>query len=361
MGQRVKWLDAAKGLGMILVLLGHAPREIMRVRYPGIDFAYYFIYTFHMHFFFFLSGYAAALSFSRRSEQTFLSYLKGRVRGLLIPWALYSLLVYLAMFLVNEIPVLQRLTEGTFMQGMTFPAYLASCISGSNPYCTHLWYIYTLFMVQILVFACQKIFGRISGRHSSLGFYAVMEAAAVIGYFFLPVQLPVAVSVKGYILYYLLGMIVMTYREKGRGGGFSPLFLAGPLLCAVNVLAVDMGMWQQPLGQNIISCICVFAGAPLTIFLLVYAAEGIAEKSRGLLWLGNHSFAVYLLHQPLCCAILGTLLVLVLPRALIYDLLTMLLCVAMSVIVPMAVVKAGNRLGLGKMVNLLMGGRECES
>ena len=56
MRQRVQWIDAAKGIGILLVLLGHAPRDIMRADYTWIDFCYYFIYTFHMHFFFFLSG-----------------------------------------------------------------------------------------------------------------------------------------------------------------------------------------------------------------------------------------------------------------------------------------------------------------
>ena len=50
MRQRVQWIDAAKGIGILLVLLGHAPRDIMRADYTWIDFCYYFIYTFHMHF-----------------------------------------------------------------------------------------------------------------------------------------------------------------------------------------------------------------------------------------------------------------------------------------------------------------------
>lgn len=44
MKRRVKWVDTAKGIGIILVLLGHAPRDIMRLEYSWIDFGYYFIY-----------------------------------------------------------------------------------------------------------------------------------------------------------------------------------------------------------------------------------------------------------------------------------------------------------------------------
>ena len=40
MRQRVQWIDAAKGIGILLVLLGDAPRDIMRADYTWIDFWY---------------------------------------------------------------------------------------------------------------------------------------------------------------------------------------------------------------------------------------------------------------------------------------------------------------------------------
>ena len=32
--ERINWADIAKGIGIVLVLLGHAPRDIMRMQYP---------------------------------------------------------------------------------------------------------------------------------------------------------------------------------------------------------------------------------------------------------------------------------------------------------------------------------------
>lgn len=45
---RVEWVDVAKGIGIILVVLGHNQSP---------DYIIKFIYSFHMPLFFFLSGY----------------------------------------------------------------------------------------------------------------------------------------------------------------------------------------------------------------------------------------------------------------------------------------------------------------
>lgn len=55
--QRVGWIDLAKGAAILLVLWGHAMRDPMRVENWALDYSYRVIYTFHMAFFFWLSGY----------------------------------------------------------------------------------------------------------------------------------------------------------------------------------------------------------------------------------------------------------------------------------------------------------------
>ena len=57
---RIEWIDVLRGIGIVLVILGHAPRDLMRETYPIIDCLYQFIYTFHMGLFFSISGYLFA-------------------------------------------------------------------------------------------------------------------------------------------------------------------------------------------------------------------------------------------------------------------------------------------------------------
>ena len=75
--RRITWIDSAKGIGIILVVLAHTfwgGRTI--------------IYTFHMPLFFFISG---AL-YHRRESLTFIDSMKRRINSLLKPYILFSVI-----------------------------------------------------------------------------------------------------------------------------------------------------------------------------------------------------------------------------------------------------------------------------
>lgn len=81
---RLPWLDASKGLGIILVVVGHITQ---------VPLLHGVIYSFHMPFFFFLSGIAFAYSRPK-------NFLVRHTKSLLIPYFVFCLLcfVYWAIF-----------------------------------------------------------------------------------------------------------------------------------------------------------------------------------------------------------------------------------------------------------------------
>ena len=79
--ERVEWIDCAKGIGIILVIMGHSICP---------DTLLYWLYTFHMPLFFFLSG----LTFNFDKYFEFKSFVISKIKSLLIPYALLSLIYF---------------------------------------------------------------------------------------------------------------------------------------------------------------------------------------------------------------------------------------------------------------------------
>ena len=127
-------------------------------------------------------------------------------------------------------------------------------------------------------------------------------------------------------------------------------------LTILSSMAVDMGFLEGAAARMLVSCFAVFLGAPLVIALLVWISRSVSGN-RVLLWFGRNSFTIYLLHQPFACAVLGTVLTMLLPQTLPFYLLTMAACIGASVVFPVLVVKIADKIGLGGCVRVLTGGR----
>ena len=76
---RIQWIDLAKGLAMLMIILGHA----------GIDVADRFLYPFHVPVFLLISGYFIT------PKTSYSAFALKRVRTLLIPYVFNVLLVVL--------------------------------------------------------------------------------------------------------------------------------------------------------------------------------------------------------------------------------------------------------------------------
>ena len=83
MQKRCEWLDVAKGMAIILVVLGHSAQYYL---YPETFMQapmWRIIYFFHMPFFFFLSGYASGFS---NSNTLSAASVKKKATRLLLPY-----------------------------------------------------------------------------------------------------------------------------------------------------------------------------------------------------------------------------------------------------------------------------------
>ncbi|HEX7819407.1 MAG TPA: acyltransferase family protein [Sphingobium sp.] len=128
-GGRVEWVDAAKGIGILLVIAGH-----VWWRGPWRDM----IYAFHMPLFFLLSGYMV-------KPQPTLPLVVKQVRSLLVPFAAFSLLLIAVDLLVEGARGVRPIFPGF---GTGIAAILLHTESLRGPF-TILWFIPCLFFARI--------------------------------------------------------------------------------------------------------------------------------------------------------------------------------------------------------------------
>lgn len=127
--ERLQYIDFAKGISILFVVMGHIVQYNLKGESPTVVFN--FIYSFHMPLFFFLSGYVAALSNTSMSKDKVLSFIRKKGVSLLLPFITWGIIVNMLMRNINVEEVLQQF-------------WLLFSQPDRGP-----WFLYTLFVVQM--------------------------------------------------------------------------------------------------------------------------------------------------------------------------------------------------------------------
>ncbi|MCF6277165.1 MAG: acyltransferase family protein [Anaerolineales bacterium] len=161
MVKRIQYLDIAKGIGILLVVLAH---NDLGAYHP---FLHQFIYSFHMPLFFFLSG----MFF--KPERKFTDLLKHRFYGLMKPF-------FFALFLIYGISV--------FFGKMGFAmalGRLGKALYMTGPYLnwTQLWFLPHLFVINIYAFIFYRLLRPVTKTWIR---WTILLVTLWIGYLILP-------------------------------------------------------------------------------------------------------------------------------------------------------------------------------
>lgn len=143
MKKRVEWIDIAKGLGILLVIYGHAAGGIMNagngLTSGPLMIPYNIIYGFHMPLFFFLSG-IFATHWVQRSPRI---AIKQKVTSLVIPYFIWTIITGSIMTMAS------RFTNS----GLGVKDILISPIAPFSEY----WFLYVLFVIFIVYYFGRRI------------------------------------------------------------------------------------------------------------------------------------------------------------------------------------------------------------
>ena len=286
---RKTWIDKARGIGIILVVFGHAWRGIETSGlsippglYEGVDRA---IYAFHMPLFFMLSGMFLERGIARQDAQQFLV---DRLIRLVWPLVLWTCLFFAFKLLAGS-------HQNTPLAAGDFPFF-------PLPPQLHFWFLWALFLIQIALGLAAKAAGRWA---QPAAFWVGLLALAIAAASWLDIPpallrwLGPAFSDAPYVVVGVL--LARVGRLPSRG-------LWGVLALGVFVAAVGFLLSQAPtrLEASLVTILAILALA-----LAVHVAEAASPAFRAAGWLGylgQVSMAIYLGHTIFSAAFRSLLL-----------------------------------------------------
>ncbi len=284
-------LDRAKGLGIVLVVLGH-----IVARTPPRDNEWFgtlttVLYEFHMPFFMYLSGYVTFLSGAARTPlSAWPRFVVSRAYRLLLPFLIFGLAIVIGKFCASR-----------FMQVDNLPASFMHAVTGilwDTDYspAASVWYIAVLFIFCVITPVLLAL---------TRGNTAAVLAIAALFYYLNGPHVMYLDRVAIFYPFFLLGGVAADAGERWLS--FIDRFRW--MLCGafVLVLLVTFGPSEVFLRPEKL-LICGILSMPALHSLV---RSGILSRSRALLTLGMLSFSIYLLNTPCIGIVKGLMLKLI--------------------------------------------------
>lgn len=136
--ERVIWIDTAKIIGIYLVILGHIVNDAK----PIESDIFTLIYSFHMPFFFFMSGYLF-----RVKESQFDQFVWNKTKSIIVPYFLLNIaaaVLHIPMYIQqHHVPVQELLSCVDGRMGTAF--------SGAT------WFLICLFIIMVLAYWVEQV------------------------------------------------------------------------------------------------------------------------------------------------------------------------------------------------------------
>jgi fucose 4-O-acetylase-like acetyltransferase len=265
---RALFIDIAKGICIILVVIGHYLPESYPPFAPVIHHIRGVIYCFHMPLFMFASGYVYWIT---RKKESYRSFIRKKFFRLALPYLGVSVLVI----------VIKLMTEkGLYLENpVSFSSFYEMFYLPVAGY--FLWFVYTLFIIFMIV--------PLFGTEERVVWLFVLSAVL----FFLPVDFPDVFclkELKDNIVYFSGGCIAARY-------GFVRGLIRWKYVCMGAVVFAGLYLlrnagYEMPVVARFISFILSVCG-----IIFVLGISSFMEKNGKIfLNLSVYSYTVYLFH-----------------------------------------------------------------
>lgn len=284
MKKRVDWIDALKGFGILLVIIGHTDCP------DGLES---WIYSFHMPLFFMLSG-----IMEKAKDYSWKEWFIKKAKSLLWPYFLFGI-VEIVFYIISEAAVHELVGKKLLKK---IAAILYSNYIFDHNYTGVIWFLSCLFVTELLFFVIHKYIKNRLGRiivTVSLGTLGLMWESFID--FKPPFFADIALTA---LLFYSYGFLLRPVLEKeSTAVEILPGILAltfGSFLAMYNQRDLDgkhVSMLYLRYGEPIV--FVVSACLVLLGFVLIF--QGISgfvkeDLNKPLFYLGRNSLIIFSVH-----------------------------------------------------------------
>jgi fucose 4-O-acetylase-like acetyltransferase len=285
--KRIEWIDTAKGIGLLLVMLGH-----LHVPYMSA-----WIYTFHMPLFFFLSG----VVFSG-DKYSFKEFCIKRMKSLVVPYFCLGFVIYLFYVIMNVMVGPENGLYGTNMD------MLKNFLIQEHFWT--IWFLACLFVVEIMWYWIWKIFSRwlVAPVVVSVGICIIGLLRYRLGYGSLPWNFDVALVAQ---FFFYIGYCFKCSRQIKQlvdEMQKNTYLICAAIMFLINVVAgflcirlsgesLDMSIGMY--GKEVLTILSALAG---TLFVVLVSKK---VSNKFLTYLGQNTMVLFAWHSRILIELCG--------------------------------------------------------
>lgn len=266
-----EWLNIARGIGMFLVVVGHA----CMVNGVVNKFLFHLIYSFHMQLFFFISGFCSLSVIKLDNMHQKLDYCRHRAVRLIVPYICVGI-IYI---------FLDKLFGITDLYGNGWLGVLMHMFQGDNPN-WQLWTLYALFVCSVIC---------VFFKTKKLKLLVIVAVILQIVYYTPLVNFgycTILVSIEEFLIYFVGGLLVRKYYSKlnfeKKGSWKWILFLLLGLL-GYNLFSF------RGLTYRVFDIIAALMGIGLIINISILMQNKSTYLKKGGNLIGKHGMDIYIL------------------------------------------------------------------
>ncbi|MBS5950348.1 MAG: acyltransferase [Clostridium sp.] len=342
MKQRCEEIDLYKAILCILVVFGHSLTQSMRENLIISDI-FYILYSFHMPVFFTLSG----IIYNKYGKKyTIREFLRRKAVKLLVPYVSVTILFF---FIINIAYFILNKFLNYNIEFFNFKSIFIGIFFGKNDFAKHLWFLYALFIIEIIT----KILDKYINKNLVITLF-ISFIFSFVSYRYTESNLLLIARVLYYNFYFQLGNIVFKNifsKRKYKKYKTKNIIIISIIFLLNNIVLLTFRKINMINEYNkwffsLISSVSMF----LIILVIINYIINLSSITLLLKKIYQYSFEIYLFHNPFIT--IGS--VSIMSRLLNIDYFAILFGVLMGLIIPIIISK--NIIKRNKLINLVLTG-----